>query len=429
MSAVEITPLSLLFLAMLAAAQPVERPNGVLLVAKPGLTDPNFRETVVLVTQTPDAQTIGVILNRPTERKLSDETVFFGGPVLRETIVALFQSREQPESPAFQVLRGVYLTMQPDSIERLLARRGQRFRLYAGFSGWAPLQLQAELGRDDWYVLPASVDLLFRKDTAGLWSELLAAARGEHAAEERKSPARAALFHGGLRHSVETSAVSIGRREKRCAAAYTLPMKLALRSLVLLAAFALAAPALSQSQEDAILLVAHPAFRDLEYRQTVLIAAPAPNGGHVGVILNRPTKRSLGSLFPEHEPSKKVVDPVYYGGPFSRGALVALVKADNTPGTGAMLLMKNVYLAFRANTIDHVIETTPNEARYFVGYVGWRPGELKSEIDRGLWSVLDADVEVVFRKDTDGMWEDLLQATRRIRAAAPAALQRASFSY
>ena len=184
MSAVEITPLSLLFLAMLAAAQPAERPNGVLLVAKPGLTDPNFRETVVLVTQTADAQTIGVILNRPTERKLSGETVFFGGPVLRETIVTLFQSREQPESPAFQVLRGVYLTMQPDTIERLLARRGQRFRLYAGFSGWAPLQLQAELERDGWYVLPASVDLLFRQDTAGLWSELLAEARGEHAARE-----------------------------------------------------------------------------------------------------------------------------------------------------------------------------------------------------------------------------------------------------
>ena len=86
-------------------------------------------------------------------------------------------------------------------------------------------------------------------------------------------------------------------------------------------------------------------------------------------------------------------------------------------GAGAVLLMKNLYLAFRANTIDHVIETTPNEARYFVGYVGWRPGELKSEIDRGLWSVLDADVEVIFRKDTDGMWEDLLQAARRIRAS------------
>ena len=93
----------------------MEQPNGVLLVAKPDLTDPNFQETVVLVTQTPNAQTVGVILNRPTERKLSGEPLFFGGPVLRETIVALFQSREQPKSPAFHVLRDVYLTMQPET--------------------------------------------------------------------------------------------------------------------------------------------------------------------------------------------------------------------------------------------------------------------------------------------------------------------------
>ena len=180
------------------------------------------------------------------------------------------------------------------------------------------------------------------------------------------------------------------------------------------------AAAWAQSQEDALLLVAHPGFRDVEYRQTVLLAAPAPNGGHVGVILNRPTKRSLGSLFPEHEPSKKVHDPVFYGGPFSRGALVALVRADRAPGSGSVPLMPHLYLAFRANTIDHVIETTPNEARYFVGYVGWRPGELKSEIDRGLWSVMDAQLETIFRKETDGLWEELLQQTRRIRAdAAP----------
>ena len=176
-------------------------------------------------------------------------------------------------------------------------------------------------------------------------------------------------------------------------------------------------PGLAQAQaEDAVILVAHPAFRDLEYRQTVLVAAPAPNGGHVGVILNRPTKRSLASLFPEHEPSKKVVDPVHYGGPFSRGALVALVRTDTAPGAGSVMLMKNLYLAFRANTIDSVIESTPNEARYFVGYVGWRPGELKSEIDRGLWAVQGAEVDMVFRKDTENLWEELQQASRRIRA-------------
>src|SRR5262245_12880001 len=191
-------------------------------------------------------------------------------------------------------------------------------------------------------------------------------------------------------------------------------MKTALRWLI---ALALVLPGLAQAQtEDALILVAHPAFRDIEYRQTVLVAAPVPSGGHVGVILNRPTKRSLGSLFPEHEPSKKVVDPVYYGGPFSRGALVALVRTDTAPGAGSVMLMKNLYLAFRANTIDAVIESTPNEARYFVGYVGWRPGELKGEIDRGLWSVQNAELDMIFRKDTEGLWEELQQQSKRIRA-------------
>jgi putative transcriptional regulator len=178
----------------------------------------------------------------------------------------------------------------------------------------------------------------------------------------------------------------------------------------------------AHAEDDAILLVANPGFRDLEWRETVLVVAPAPNGGHVGVIINRPTRRSLASLFPEHEPSKKVVDPVYYGGPFSRGALVALVHADAETGGGTVPFMPHLYLAFRANVIDHVIETTPNDARYFVGYVGWRPGELRSEIDRGLWSVLDADIETVLRKDTDGLWEELLQQTKRIRASAAATL-------
>jgi putative transcriptional regulator len=194
-------------------------------------------------------------------------------------------------------------------------------------------------------------------------------------------------------------------------------MAIAWRLLLLLIFLGLApfaAPAFAED-EDAMLLIAHPAFRDLDYRQTVLLAAPAPNGGHVGVILNRPTRRSLASLFPDHEPSKKVIDPVYYGGPFSRGALVALVRTDSAPGGGSVLVMKNLYMAFRVNTIDRIIEATPNEARYYVGYVGWRAGELKGEIDRGLWSVLTPDPDVVFRKDMDGLWEEMLQQTRRIR--------------
>jgi len=101
---------------------------------------------------------------------------------------------------------------------------------------------------------------------------------------------------------------------------------------------------------------------------------------------------------------------------YSRGALVAVVKADVAPGAGSVQLMKNLYMAFRVNTIDLVIETHPNDARYYVGYVGWLPGELQDEIERNIWTVLSADADVVFRKDMDSLWEEMLQRTKSIRA-------------
>jgi putative transcriptional regulator len=165
-------------------AQQHEPPNGVLLVAKPGLTDPNFRETVVLVTQAADSSTVGVILNRPTQRRheKTGEPLYFGGPVMREVLVALYRAERVPEAAAFHVLKGVYLTMHPQNIEPFFGTDRQLlprpYRLFMGFSGWAPGQLESELARDGWYVLPASAELLFRSDTTGMWEELVRKARG-----------------------------------------------------------------------------------------------------------------------------------------------------------------------------------------------------------------------------------------------------------
>ena len=111
-----------------------------------------------------------------------------------------------------------------------------------------------------------------------------------------------------------------------------------------------------------------------------------------------------------------MTDPVFYGGPYSRGALVALVRADTNPEGGAVLLMERLYMTFRASAIDRVIEQTPNAARYYVGYVGWRAGELRAEIGRGVWVVVSANRETVFRKDTEHLWEELLAQSRRVQA-------------
>ena len=172
-------------------AQQAERPNGILLIAKPDLRDPNFGRTVVLVTQASDGGTVGVILNRPIGRThASGAPIFFGGPVMQEVIVALFRSERTPAAPAFHVLKGVYLSMHPGNVDPLLeGGDARRYRLYMGFSGWAPGQLESEMQRDGWYVLPASEGIIFRADTAGMWDELVEKARGGRT-ENRTIPQR-----------------------------------------------------------------------------------------------------------------------------------------------------------------------------------------------------------------------------------------------
>jgi len=199
-----------LIAAAIAAAQPRDPPNGIFLVAKPGLLDPNFRQTVVLVTQAPDFSTVGVIINRPTRLDLKSllpdefpageyrDPVFFGGPVMRNALVAVFRSETAPAAPAFHVLKNLYLTMHPENLRMLLGSGAARFRLYAGFSGWAPRQLQSEFERDGWYVLPADADTVFRSNMEGLWQQLVRRAErrpvGTRVPErQRKAPPQAGL--------------------------------------------------------------------------------------------------------------------------------------------------------------------------------------------------------------------------------------------
>jgi putative transcriptional regulator len=173
-------------------------------------------------------------------------------------------------------------------------------------------------------------------------------------------------------------------------------------------AWLLALAACGASAQDlgkAQLLVAKPELQGL-YSRTALLAAPQ-NGQHVGFILNRVTELRLDALFPDHAPSAKVVDPIYFGGPEMLGAIFAVVRSN--PGEAALPLCDDLFVTASAQAVDRIIEQTPNDARYFVGFVGWQPGELAKEIEAGYWYVADADAALVFSKDTGAMWENLVK--------------------
>jgi putative transcriptional regulator len=181
---------------------------------------------------------------------------------------------------------------------------------------------------------------------------------------------------------------------------------------LLLAGFLIAAACTAGAQDldRPLLLVAAPDLQGL-YNRTALLVVPAAGGQHFGFILNRATEVKLATLFPEHAPSAKVADPVYFGGPEMVGSIFALV--PHNPGAPALRLFGELFVTGNGAAVDRIIESTPNEARYFVGFVGWGIGELAKEIDAGYWLLAEPDAALPFSDDTGHMWEDLVQRLRR----------------
>jgi putative transcriptional regulator len=164
--------------------------------------------------------------------------------------------------------------------------------------------------------------------------------------------------------------------------------------------------ALAQNLDRALVLVAAP---DLQgpYNRTAVLVVPMAGGQHVGFILNRATGVKLATLFPEHAPSAKVVDPVYFGGPEMVDSIFAVVRRD--PGGSSLRLFGDLFVTANAAAVDGIIEKTPNDARYFVGFVGWQPEELANELAAGYWFVTEPEAELFFRRDTEPLWDELIK--------------------
>ena len=180
----------------------------------------------------------------------------------------------------------------------------------------------------------------------------------------------------------------------------------------------------AQDLSKPVLLVAQPALQG-PYSHTALLVVPMGDK-HIGFILNRSTGTRMGTAFPEHAPSKKVLDPIYFGGPEASDALFALLPRD--PGNPSVHLFGDLYMTGNGKVIDSIIEQTPNDARYFAGFVGWMPDELAKEIAAGYWIVGEPDSRQVFLKDTSHMWEDLLERLGKGKAKRPGEKEAAAAS-
>lgn len=154
-------------------------------MAMPGLSDPNFRQTVVLLCEHNKEGSLGLVLNRPTGAGISklfpdserfrgrDDLVFEGGPVQKNGLIVL--CRGNPVEKSLPVFNDVYLTADLDAVmgEGVFEKGRSHVRFYVGYAGWSPDQLEGELISGGWKLLPGNPGLVFGDESAPSWSNVI----------------------------------------------------------------------------------------------------------------------------------------------------------------------------------------------------------------------------------------------------------------
>lgn len=174
---------ALLWMVIIAApAMAQQQAQGILLVATPQLQDPNFSGAVVLVTRHGRSRPMGIILNRPFAAQEGqdpkpDRPLYAGGPVARNSLLYLFKGKADDGRHSMLSLGNeLYLGLGRSLAEMLKLKPPAELKIFAGFATWAHGQLENEISRGDWLVLPLEPDQLLRQDVSGQWQELLAKA-------------------------------------------------------------------------------------------------------------------------------------------------------------------------------------------------------------------------------------------------------------
>jgi putative transcriptional regulator len=165
--------------------------RGQLLIAGPGLLDPNFWRTVVLVVEHSDEGALGLVLNRPSETNVGDavteldelldpdDLLLIGGPVQPSAVIVLAQF-EDPGDAALMAFDDIGVLGAGASLDELSIGVRQA-RAFVGHAGWGPGQLDAELEREDWILEPATEEDAFSSEPRELWQTVLTRKGGSYA--------------------------------------------------------------------------------------------------------------------------------------------------------------------------------------------------------------------------------------------------------
>ncbi|GGJ87422.1 UPF0301 protein [Streptomyces camponoticapitis] len=165
--------------------------TGRLLVATPALADPNFDRAVVLLLDHDEEGSLGVVLNRPTPVDVGDileswgglagdpGVVFQGGPVSLDSALGLAVIPGDEGPLGWRRVHGAIGLVDLETPPELLARALGSLRIFAGYAGWGPGQLEDELSEGAWYVVESEPGDVSSPRPESLWRAVLRRQRSE----------------------------------------------------------------------------------------------------------------------------------------------------------------------------------------------------------------------------------------------------------
>jgi putative transcriptional regulator len=162
------------------------------------------------------------------------------------------------------------------------------------------------------------------------------------------------------------------------------------------------------------LLVANPDIPDPVFQQAVILILPPSELPLVaGIVINKPSKMTLGQLF-HHSPAVRNQDQlVYFGGPVDLTSPAILMRATRAPDA-ATHIFDDVFMSHDAGSVSEVLKRpgSDRDTRLFLGRAQWTVDQLHAEILSGAWIIAKARPEVVFSSDPASIWQELVKQSK-----------------
>ena len=159
---------------------------GFFLVASEDMQDPRFKEAVILVTPHHRGEVVGLVVNKPSETAVSmlfpeselkhahSRQLYFGGPLSKQSLLFLIRSKKQPKA-SLRIFDDVFMSADSKVLEQVLhhPRPFAGLRIFSGYAGWKPGQLEAEVKKGYWLLREADTEILFNTEPGLIWRKLL----------------------------------------------------------------------------------------------------------------------------------------------------------------------------------------------------------------------------------------------------------------